>query len=151
MINFPLSDDEFLDKFSRIAFRHLDAVDDDPFRLEEPYKTFIFVYNAQGVIDNGGLRYFFENDWPDNWAYSEFADSYMRIGREDLANILRTAAASFGIDQPESDCDARRAYMEEHFDADKHEITGFDDSICGDKQVWSDLVKWTRPQVNMDD
>jgi hypothetical protein len=142
-----LSDEDFVDKFSVIAFKQLDKVDDNPMKLAEPYKTFVLVYNAQGVIDNGGFKYFFENDWPTQTPYSEFADAYQRIGRTEAASALRAAAASFGMDRPEKQCDARREYMDQHYDADKYEITGWNDCVCGDEQVWTDLAKWARSQL----
>jgi hypothetical protein len=143
----PLSDLDFCIKFSDVAFEQLDKVDDDPTKLAEPYKTFVLVYNAQGVIDNGGFKYFFENDWPTKTPYSEFADAYHRIGRIEAASALRSAAASFGMERPEFDCDARREYMNKHYDAGKFGVKGWNDCVCGDEQVWTDLAKWTRSQL----
>jgi hypothetical protein len=37
----------------------------DPDKLPPAVKTILLVHAAQGVIDNGGLQYFFEADWPD--------------------------------------------------------------------------------------
>jgi hypothetical protein len=53
-----------IDQAVELASRHLRRVGGDPRRLSEPARTLVLVYGAQGVIDNGGFRYFFENDWP---------------------------------------------------------------------------------------
>jgi hypothetical protein len=43
-------------------------------------QTILMVHGAQGVLDNGGLQYFFESDWPERPAYSSFSDAYRRVG-----------------------------------------------------------------------
>lgn len=139
-----MNDEQLLDKLSGVAFQRLSEVDDDPARVEEPYRTIAIVYSAQGIIDNGGLRYFFENEWPHKPPYSEFADAYERIGRVDAANALRSAAASFGVARPERDREMRRAYIEENHDEATFGVRGWDDCICGDEQVWKDLAAWAR-------
>ncbi len=139
-----MSDEELLDEVSDIAFDKLTEADDRMEGLEEPYKTVAIVYSAQGIIDNGGLQYFFESDWPNNPPYSIFADAYERIGRVEAAKALRDAAATFGIPNPERDVDARRAYIEANYDEDAFEIRGWNDCICGDEQVWTDLASWVR-------
>jgi hypothetical protein len=139
-----MDDEQLLAELSDAAFKKMSEVDDDLSRMEEPFKTIALVYSAQGIIDNGGLRYFFENDWPHKPPYSEFADAYERIGRADLANALRSAAASFPIERPELHRDKRRDYIEENYDETTFGVRGWDDRICGDAQVWKDLAAWAR-------
>lgn len=141
-----MSEEKLLDKASEIAFVKLTEAGDKLEQLEEPYKTVAIVYSAQGIIDNGGLRYFFENDWPNNPPYSIFADAYERIGRADAAKALRDAAATFGISKPENDLEARRAFIEANYDKDAFQVQGWNDCICGDEQVWADLATWIRNQ-----
>ena len=86
-----MTDDALLDKASEIAFKKLGEAGERMEDLEDPYKTVAIIYSAQGVIDNGGMGYFFENDWPNNPPYSVFADAYERIGRVDAARALRDA------------------------------------------------------------
>ncbi|WP_379716993.1 hypothetical protein [Haloferula chungangensis] len=50
-----MSEEELLDEASEIAFGKLTEADDQMEQLEEPYKTIVIVYSAQGIIDNGGL------------------------------------------------------------------------------------------------
>ena len=141
-----MNDESYMEAMADIAFEQMSKVDDDVTKLAEPLHTVAIIFAAQGIIDNGGLRYFFESNWPWHTSYSIFADAYERIGRTAAAKSLRDAAATFGIPDPEHDCDARRDYIEEHYDDDTHEVTGWNDCICGDEQVWSDLASWLRDQ-----
>lgn len=139
-----MKDEDLLDALSDMAFQRMSAVDNDLSRMDEPFKTIAIVYSAQGIIDNGGLRYFFESDWPHKPPYSEFADAYERIGHVDAANALRSAAASFGVDRPESNREVRVAYMDANYDEEAFGVRGWDDCICGDARVWKDLAMWAR-------
>jgi hypothetical protein len=59
-----------------ITHAHRDVYGDadwiNPFQLSEPLQTCWAVENAQGIIDNGGLQYFFDSDWDGNSPYSFF-------------------------------------------------------------------------------
>lgn len=138
----PITDHELLDKVSDIAFNKLTDADDQMESIEEPYKTVAIIYSAQGVIDNGGMVYFFENDWPNNPPYSVFADAYERIGRTDAAKALRAAEKSFNVPNPEKNRKARRDYIKAH--QDRFEGMVWDDCICGDEKVFEDLALWVR-------
>lgn len=139
-----LDNETLLDKMSDIAFKKMGVADEDHSKVEEPYRTVAIIFAAQGVIDNGGLVYFFENDWPNTPPYSVYADAYERIGRLEAAKAIRDAAASFGIDSPEKNREARRKFMKEHFNEEKYEVDGWNDCVCGDEKVWSDLANWVR-------
>ena len=118
--------------------------------VEDPYFTIAVIFAAQGVIDNGGFRYFFENDWPKNPPYSIFYDAYDRIGLQDEAKNLKDAVLSFGINGPERQIELRNKYIDENYDEDKFEVKGWNDTICGNEFVWDKLVLWVKdnhPQV----
>jgi hypothetical protein len=138
----PMTNKELLDKVSDVAFKKLADAEYRMESVEEPYKTVAIIYSAQGVIDNGGMVYFFENDWSNNPPYSVFADAYERIGRVDAAKALRDAVESFGISNPEKNRKARREYMEAH--QDRFNGMVWDDCICGDSKVFEDLAQWVR-------
>jgi hypothetical protein len=72
------------------------------------------VLGAQGVIDNGGFIYFFENDWRGNPPYSVFGDAYRAIGADESADCLEVAASLFPFSDPHLDLNARRRYLNEH-------------------------------------
>ena len=52
--------DETLMEFFGISIAQYEAAGDDIMRLPEPVQTFLAVYSAQGIMDNGGLQFFFE-------------------------------------------------------------------------------------------
>ena len=141
---YALDDESMLDQLSDIAFQQMDANGNDLTQLDEPYRTVAIIYGAQGIIDNGGLCYFFENDWFNNPPYSTFADAYERIGRIEGAEAIRNAVASFGFDYPELDFTRRRAYMDSNYNEDTHKVNGWDDCICGDERVFPQLACWVR-------
>ncbi len=140
-----INQEAYLENASTIAFQKLDDVSGDLEALAEPYRTIVLVYSAQGTIDNGGLFYFFESDWPGNPPYSLFADAYRRIGRMEAGDSIDYAAKTFGIPFPEKDKEFRNAFIEKQFGTDETEgewDVEWDDCICGDEQVWSDLASW---------
>ena len=51
-------------------------------------------------LNNGGFRYFFENDFPNHPPYSDFSDDYREIGVTDVADWIDAAAALFGFPDP---------------------------------------------------
>jgi hypothetical protein len=116
--------------------------------LEEPCRTVAIIYSAQGVIDNGGLAYFFEADWPNQPPYSLFVEAYRRIGKDDSADAIQHAANSFGIPEPEKHQQLRDEFMQRHFwtDDDSEPTVQWDNTICGDKEVWSKLAQWIRAE-----
>jgi hypothetical protein len=142
--------DDRLDKQLDAARQKLKAVDDDFGQLHEPYRTLILVESAQGVIDNGGLIYFFEMDWPGCPPYSIFSDAYRRIGLNEAAEDLDNAVESFGFEYPERFRERRQDFMDKQFgteDDDGEEIEGlwevkWTDRICGNDSVWRLLSEW---------
>ncbi len=139
-----MDDDTLLDTMSHVAFQKLALVENDLSRVEEPYRTVAMIIAAQGVIDNGGLVYFFENDWPHTPPYSVYADAYERIGRLAAARAIRDAAASFGIETPEKNVEARRQFIEDHYNESEFGVDCWEDCICGDETVLSALAEWVR-------
>jgi hypothetical protein len=151
-------EDSYPHNASATAFKKLEDVHGNVDDLEEPYRTIVRICSAQGIIDNGGLIYFFEADWPGNPPYSDFADAYRRIGRSEAADSIEFAAASFGIPFPERNKEFRNEFMEKQFgiwDVAGNWTEGewtveWDDCICGDEEVWDCLTSWLRvnyPQI----
>ena len=140
-------DEEWLEALFDEACEMMDDFDDDVSRLEEPYRTVAIIFSAQGIIDNGGFCYFFENDWPHCPPYSLFADAYERIGRIKGASAIRSAVASFGFETPETNLEGRRKFMEQNYNEEEFEVSGWEDCLCGDQKVWSDLAAWVKSQA----
>jgi len=98
----------FLDRVSDAAYARLDAVGGDPRELDDPFRTVATVVAAQGVLDDGGLRYFFENDWPGTPPYALFSAAYRTIGAFHEANAIDRAAVLFPFAEPERHVELRR-------------------------------------------
>ena len=87
----------FLDLASETSLKELDKVEVNIQILDEPFKTIATVYSAQGIIDNGGLEYFFESDFPDNPSYQLFIDAYTEIGAVEEAKCIQQSLSFFDI------------------------------------------------------
>ena len=70
------------------------------------------VEKAQGLIDNGGFAYFFENDWPENPPYSIFVTAFREIGAIEAADYLQRAIEDFPFANPHLDYKKRRDHLE---------------------------------------
>jgi hypothetical protein len=101
--------------------------------------NFILVYAAQGVIDNGGYRYFFGADWPNNPPYQLFIDAYRAIECENQAKDIERIIASFPFDNPHLHAGRRKQYINDNYDHERGEIKEWGDPLCGDDEIWSKL------------
>jgi hypothetical protein len=118
-----------------------------PFKLPEPVRTVYFVQGVQGIIDNGGLQYFFAWDWEGQPPYSIFIDAYRAIGAEAEADALAAAVASFPFADPHKHQDQRRKFMEQFLRKVGGTIHRPDSpfelyDICGRKAVWHLLSEY---------
>jgi ankyrin repeat protein len=102
----------------------------------------VLVVAAQGVIDNGGFKAFFEADWPNNQPYQLFVNAYRAIGCENQAKIFQGVIASFPFDNPHLHADLRNKYMDENYDSDKFKIKNWDEDLCGDEEIWVKLENY---------
>lgn len=123
----------FLDIARRAALKRLTPGRDDPRGLSLLDQTILAVSSAQGVIDNGGFRYFFEGDWPGRPPYSFFSDAYRRIGAEGPAKCIDDAAALFPFANPERHEKRRTRFLKSL--AHTHELVQLGDRVCGDVTV----------------
>lgn len=94
------------------AFEQLERSGDDVSRLALPVRTIVVIVSAQGVIDNGGLHYFFESDFPGCPAYETFVDAYLEIGAVEAARALAEAVALFPFGEPHKAIAARNEFMD---------------------------------------
>ena len=107
----PQSALDIIDWASTDVFRDHDSSDWSPYRLSEPLLTVWAVVFAQGIIDNGGFGYFFENDFPENPPYSVFWEAFRRIGALESSQCIETVANLFPAQRPELDYQMRRDYL----------------------------------------
>ena len=124
------------------AKKKLNRAKGDIDRLPSVIASFLLVYSAQGVIDNGGYRYFFGSDWPQNPPYSKFIDAYKAIGCIKQSKDLARVVATFPFDNPHLKETARKKYMKDNYDKDKFEVKGWGDALCGDDEVLKKLEKY---------
>ena len=131
--------DDFLDAAADRAFASLQRAGGDPRKLENPLRAVAIIYAAQGSMDNGGLRYFFESDWPGQPPYAVFAEAYRNIGATAHASAIEEGANVFPFQNPEREGGRRRECLGgtegDHIDA-------IDRGLGED--VWKLLGEYTR-------
>lgn len=74
-------------------------------------KPVIYLVAATGIIENGGLRYFYENYFPDGVLHAEIAGCYRNIGMEKVAELIEKSAACFPAGHPQPELDARNEFL----------------------------------------
>jgi hypothetical protein len=130
-----------LDVASDYAFERLNDVDGSLAKLPLPLQTVVVVYSAQGVIDNGGLEYFYESDFPNNPPYALFVSAYRRIGAVDAADCIEKSAALFPFPNPHMHRVKRDQFLEKKVSA---AFSSLSDRICGDESVWKKLALYVK-------
>ncbi len=131
-----------LDEASDIAFARLKSADNDILRLPTLLQTVAVIHSTQGIIDNGGLEYFFESDFDGTPEYSFFADADQRIGAESAASCIDTAAAMFPFSQPHLHEAKRQQWLGTVRDDDSHLFVKLSRKVCGDESVFAKLAEY---------
>jgi len=131
-----------LGRASDTAFKRLEEAGGDLQKLPEPFRTVVIIYSAQGVIDNGGFRCFFEGDWPGQPPYSSISDAHRRIGADVAAECIARAAALLPFADPHLGEDRRHTFLESL--PENSELFTLGDSVCGDKTVWGKLDEYVQ-------
>jgi len=108
----PENTSKIIDWALKDVYRDKDSPTWSPYDLGEQLLTVWAVEQAQGVVDNGGFQYFFENDWPENPPYSVFMDAFRRIGAQEAADCIQDAAEMFPSTSPHLDYQMRRDHMD---------------------------------------
>jgi hypothetical protein len=120
----------------------LEAAGGDMSRLPEPLQVVLLIDGAQGVIDNGGYVYFFEEDWPNIPSYDDFISAYEAIGCEQQAVDLRRVVATFPFENPHLHKEQRQAFMDARYDKSEFCIPEWGNALCGDTDVWEKLARY---------
>ena len=132
-----------LDAARDAIFDRFEAVGKNPARLGVVDQTVVAVYGAQGVIDNGGLKFFFESNWPGTPPYTLFIEAYSRIGAVEVAGLLDQAVRRFPFAEPHTDQERRLQFMASLAEDDEF----FGEAACGDTLVWTRLEEYVRKNV----
>ena len=131
-----------LDQASEFAFARLKGAGGDISSLPTPLQTVVIVTSAQGIIDNGGLEYFYESDFDGTPPYSLFVEAYRRIGAESAATCIENSQRMFQIDQAHQHEKKRQEWLEAVRNNEDHEFVKLSRMICGDESVWKKLAEY---------
>jgi hypothetical protein len=129
-------DNDFHDKASDYAFARLEEAGNIPSNLPLPLQTLVVIDSAQGIIDNGGIKYFYENDLPDKQPYFLIASAYRRIGAIEAAECIERTSSMFPFSKPRLHRRRRERFMEHD---GPPEFRALSDRMCGDASVWKKL------------
>ena len=140
--------ESLLDKASDFVFAKLKLVDGDISRLAIPLQTVAVIYSAQGVIDNGGLEYFYESDFNGTPEYSFFVEAYRRIGAECAASCIQESAAMFPFAHANLYELKRQRWLDTVKEDESHAFAKLSRKICSDQSVFSKLGEYVA--VNRD-
>jgi len=137
-----MTDKSLLDEAAEAVYRDLDAIGGDPLKLPPEVQPIAILYSVQAIVDNGGFRYLFENDYEQPLPYSVFATAYRQIGATDAADKLERAVARFPFDNAHSDQEARIAFMDSLDESDELFVLG--DQVCGDELIWQLMEEYVK-------
>ena len=108
--------------------------------LPDAVRTVALVHAAQGIIDNGGLQYFFEADFPGKPPYPLFIEAYRNIGAAAAAAALAEAVSLFPFPEPHRHAAKRNKFMDSFKDEDDEPVNSpferLTKPLCGNKSVW---------------
>lgn len=107
-----------------------------------PVQVVLLVDSAQGVIDNGGLQYFYEVDFEEQGPYSDFVEAYRAIGAEDAAGLLERSIGLFPFANPHFHHEKRQLWLDEVREDENHEFNGVSDKLIGHKGVFPKLKEY---------
>jgi hypothetical protein len=79
-----------------------------------PHQWFVVwaVVHSFGIIGNGGLRFFFENDWPKGVTYAKFIEAYNTIGAIESAQCLSEVVSLLFGDKHDIGIEERRTILD---------------------------------------
>jgi hypothetical protein len=124
------------------AVSRLHAASGDMEALPLALQTLLLVENAQSIIDNGGLEFFYEADFPNNPPYAAFVDAYRRIGAASAAACIEGTAKMFPFAEPQFFEPLRQLWLEKLREDPAGEFRRLSDRICGDASVWAALEEY---------
>ncbi|ULU25305.1 DMP19 family protein [Dyella terrae] len=135
-------DTDVLNFASDAAFARLKDAGGDLSSLSVALRTFVMVYSAQGIIDNGGLEYFYLKDFDGQPAYDEFVEAYARIGASSAANCIDRSSRLFGISDPHMHEAKRELFLMDETGKGLQQLKFLSDAICRDASVWECLCSF---------
>lgn len=131
-----------LERASAYATAQVRRADGDVSQLPEPVQTVVVVDTVQGIIDNGGLEYFYESDFPRNPPYSFFVETFRRIGAESVASCIEESSRMFPFPQAHLHEAKRQQWLDSVKHDEAHPFVGLSRRACGDKSVFRKLAEY---------
>jgi hypothetical protein len=107
-----------------------------------PIQIAMTVEAAQGIIDNGGLQYFYEVNFEDQCPYAEFVEAYRAIGAGEAAELLARSIALFPFSNPELHESKRQRWLDDLREIEGHEFHALSDKLGGNKVVFHKLREY---------
>ncbi|HQY87109.1 MAG TPA: DUF4375 domain-containing protein [Tepidisphaeraceae bacterium] len=109
-------------------------------QLPEPLRVVFLIQGAQGMIDNGGLQYFFEAEFIGLPPYSAFVEAYQSIGAIEEARAIAKAVRLFPFADPHRFLTRRLEFLEQFLDGGAHRpdspFEPFTEKLCGNQKIW---------------
>lgn len=124
------------------ALARLKEANGDIISLPIPLQTVIVIDSAQGIIDNGGLEYFYESDFVGTPDYGFFVRAYRRVGAEAAASCIETTTAMFPFDKPHLHEAKRLSWLDKVRGDESHPFVQLSRKVCGDQTVFPKLGQY---------
>jgi hypothetical protein len=124
------------------AIERLQAAGGDVSMLPLPLQTLLLIESAQGIIDSGGLEFFYEADFPNNPPYALFVDAYRRIGADAAASCIEATALMFPFEEPHLFEELRQLWLERLRLEAGGEFARLSAAVSGDASVWTRLADY---------
>jgi hypothetical protein len=134
--------EQLLNRAIAYAVGCVQAADGDVFRLPLPVQTVAVVQAAQGIIDNGGLEYFYESDFDGQPPYAFFVETFRRIGAQAAADRIETSSAMFPFVEPHLHETKRQHWLDSVKQNEAHEFVVLSRVACGDQSVFEKLAEY---------
>ena len=117
--------------------------------LPVPLQTAIRIETMQGIIDNGGLQYFFENDFPNNPPYSVFVNDLLRINAVSQAKQLQASIDCLDLTDPHLNREQRNQRLTSLWAEENTEFINAENQLCGNEDIWVKLRLYTTDNIDV--
>jgi hypothetical protein len=131
-----------LEQASAYSTARVQEAGGDVSQLPEAVQTVVVIDTAQGIIDNGGLEYFYESDFPGNPPYAFFVETFRRIGAESVASCIEESSRMFPFAQPHLHLAKRQQWLDTVRDDERHPFVLLSRQACGDESVFRKLAEY---------
>jgi hypothetical protein len=140
--------EQLLDRAIAYSIKCVEAAGGDVFKLPLPVQTVVVIQAAQGIIDNGGLVYFYECDFVGRPSYTFIADAFRRIGAEAAAARIEASSRMFPFSESHLHEFERQEWLEVVKGNERHEFWTLDRTAYGDEVVFAKLAEYVEKHLS---